>query len=276
MAHHTWLITGTSTGFGNALTRTLLERGDRVIATIRKEGALADLEARHGARLRVRLLDVTDTAAIRRVVAAAVAWAGRLDVVVSNAGYALFGAGEELGDEQIRHQIETNLVGSIQLIRAALPHLRAQGGGRILQISSEGGQTVYPSFSLYHATKWAVEGFVESVALEVAPFGIELTLVEPGPTLTSFGASVVHSAPMAAYEATPAGEVRRALAGGTFPITGDVNKMADAIIASVDVSPAPRRLTLGRTAYASIEKALRARLAALEAQRDIALGCDVG
>ncbi len=138
-------------------------------ATLRRPGALDDLIERHGDRLRVFTLDVTDTPGIRRVVSEAFEALGRIDVVVSNAGYGLFGAAEEADDGQIERQIATNLTGSIQLIRAALPHLRDQGGGRIVQVSSEGGQMAYPNFSLYHATKWGIEGFVESVAREVAP-----------------------------------------------------------------------------------------------------------
>ena len=176
----------------------------------------------------------------------------------------------------VRHQIDTNLLGSIQVIRAVLPHLRIQGGGRILQVSSEGGQVAYPNFGMYHATKWRIEGFVEAVAQEVGPLGIELTLVEPGPTgRTSFVAGLVSAAPMAAYDDTPAGEVRRALASGSFPILGDAGKVADAMIASADQSPAPRRLTLGSQAYANVRAALLERLAALDAQKDLALSTDI-
>ena len=135
-------------------------------------------------------LDVTDIRAVHSNVAAAFEAMGRIDVVVNNAGYGLFGAAEEVTDEQIDRQIATNLTGSIQVIRAALPHLRRQGGGRIVQVSSEGGQIAYPNFSLYHATKWGIEGFVESVAKEVGPFGIDFVIVEPGPTSTQFGSSV--------------------------------------------------------------------------------------
>lgn len=154
----TWLITGTSTGLGRLLCEQLLERGDRVIATLRKQGALDDLLALHGDRLQILTLDVTDTAAIIAVVSQAFEAAGRIDVIVSNAGYGLFGAAEEASPEQIERQLATNLTGSIHLIRAVLPHLRAQGGGRIVQVSSEGGQIAYPGFSLYHATKWGIEG----------------------------------------------------------------------------------------------------------------------
>ena len=129
---------------------------------------------------------MTDTAALREVVERSFARLERIDVIISNAGYGLFGAAEELSDEQIDLMIATNLVGSIQHIRAALPHLRAQGGGRIIQISSYGGQVAFPGNSMYHATKWGIEGFVESVAREVASFGIGMTIVEPGGARTEF------------------------------------------------------------------------------------------
>ncbi len=169
----TWFITGASAGLGRLMTERLLIRGDQVVATVRREDSVADLRAQHGDRLVVSMLDLTDTAAIREVVDKSFRQLGRIDVIVSNAGYGLFGAAEEVTDAQIHHQIATNLLGSIQLIRAAIPHLRRLGGGRIVQVSSEGGQIAYPSFSLYHATKWGIEGFIESVAQEVTPFGID-------------------------------------------------------------------------------------------------------
>lgn len=274
MAQQTWLITGASSGLGRILAEQLLGRGERVAATARKTDSLDDLKARHGPQLWVRALDVTDTAAVRRVVDQAFQELGRVDVVVSNAGYGLFGAAEELSDEQITRQINTNLAGSIQVIRAALPCLRAQGGGRILQVSSEGGQVAYPNFSLYHAAKWGIEGFVEAVAQEVAPFGIEFTIVEPGPTRTNFGAGLDSAPPMAEYENTPSGELRRALAAGTFAISGDAAKVVRAMIDSVAVTPAPRRLLTGSDAYERVHQALAGRLSALEAQRDIAYSAD--
>ncbi|MGQ9371538.1 SDR family oxidoreductase [Azospirillum sp. ST 5-10] len=270
----TWFITGASSGFGRLLTERLLERGDRVAATLRRTDALDDLTATHGDALRVEALDVTDTAAVRRVVDGAFAALGRIDVVVSNAGYGLFGAAEEVSDAQIRHQIDTNLIGSIQVIRAALPHLRAQGGGRILQVSSEGGQIAYPNFSLYHATKWGIEGFVEAVAQEVAPFGIAFTLVEPGPARTDFGRGLVSPPPLAAYERTPAGAIRRAIAEGRFAVSGDPAKMVRAMIDAADRQPAPRRLVLGSTSYTGVRAALAARLAELDAQEAVARSTD--
>lgn len=160
----TWFITGTSAGLGRELTEQLLRRGDRVAATLRKPEALDELRAQYGNRLWVARLDVTDAVAVRQVVDRAFADLSRLDVIVNNAGYGLFCASEEASDEQIRQQLDTNLLGSMWVIRAALPHLRAQGGGRILQLSSAGGQTTYPNFSYYHATKWGIEGFADTLA----------------------------------------------------------------------------------------------------------------
>lgn len=270
----TWFITGTSSGIGLELARKLLARGDRVAATARKPAVLDALKAQYPDQLWVAKLDVTDTQQVKAVVAQAFAECGPVEVIVSNAGYALFGAGEEVSDEQIVEQINTNLIGSIQVIRAALPLLRAQGGGRILQVSSEGGQIAYPNFSLYHATKWGIEGFVEAVAQEVAPFNIDFTLVEPGPAKTGFAAGLVSPPAMSAYENTPAGEMRKAIASGNFDIKGDAGKMADAIIASVDTHPAPLRLTLGSDAYQRVRAGLTKRIDALDAQKAIAHSTD--
>lgn len=273
-AMQSWFITGTSSGFGRILTEKLLARGDRVTATLRKPGPLDDLAERYPHALHVALLDVTDTAAVRRAVDDAFARMGRIDVVVNNAGYGLFGAAEELTDEQIGHQIATNIRGSIDVVRAALPHLRAQGGGRVIQISSAGGQLAHPGFSLYHTTKWGIEGFVEAVALEVAPFGIEFTIIEPGATKTKFGEGLVMPEPMAAYDETPVGAMRRGAGGAPFGRQGDAGRSADAIIASVEVKPAPRRLVLGSSAHTRIREALEKRLAELDAQKDIAFAAD--
>ncbi len=270
----TWFITGASSGLGRVMTEKLLARGDRVAGAVRRADTLDDLAARHGDRLRVVTLDVTDTAAMVQEVAHAFSQLGRIDVIVSNAGYGLFGAPEEVTDAQIDRQIATNLIGSIQLIRACLPHLREQGGGRVVQVSSEGGQVSYPNFSLYHATKWGIEGFIEAVSQEVAPFGIDFLIVEPGPTGTNFGAGLDHAAPMPAYDATPAGEVRRAVTDGSFTIKGDAARTVDAMIAAADAERPALRLTLGSTAFQSISSALSGRLDAILAQRDVALSAD--
>lgn len=271
----TWFITGTSSGFGRIMTEQLLARGDRVAATLRTPAALADLQARYPQQLWVARLDVTDDAAIDTVLARAFTELGRIDVIISNAAYGLFGAAEELSGAQVRRQLDTNLLGAIQLIRSALPWLRKQGGGRVIQVSSEGGQIAYPNFSVYHATKWGIEGFVEAVAQEVAPFGIEFTLAEPGPTPTNFAAGLDTAPAMADYDATPSGAVRRALADGSFKLSGDPVQMVRSMIDSADQSPAPRRIALGSTAYRSIHAALTDRLARLEAQQAIAINADL-
>ncbi|MNK02008.1 NADP-dependent 3-hydroxy acid dehydrogenase YdfG [compost metagenome] len=273
-----WFITGASSGFGLGLTRQLLARGDRVAATVRNPQSLQALKAQHGQALRIYTLDVTDNAAVARVITEAFSELGRIDVVVSNAAYGVFGAGEEVSDAQIRKQIDTNLVGSMQVIRAALPHLRAQGGGRILQLSSEGGQIAYPNFGVYHASKWGIEGFVEAVAQEVAPFGIQMTLIEPGPTATGFGGALDQAEPLPAYADTPSGAIRSALFGanaGGFSIDGDVEKMVTAIIACADAAVAPRRLLLGSSAYTRVHAALCERLAELEENRAITCAMDL-
>lgn len=270
----TWFITGASSGLGRKMTQQLLARGDRVVATIRQEIALADLQQSYPEALVTMILDVTDVDGLHHTVDDAFTRMGRIDVVVSNAGYGLFGAAEEVTDAQIDHQLATNLTGSIRLIRATLPHLRRQGGGRIVQVSSEGGQIAYPGFSLYHATKWGIEGFVEAVAQEVAPFGIDFIIAEPGPTVTNFAGGLVRPTPMDAYLQTPAGDVRRMIDDGSFVLKGDGPRTAAAIIAAAD-SPNPAlRLALGSTAYASVSKALAQRLEAIEAQRAIAFSAD--
>src|SRR5258708_1073640 len=270
----TWFITGTSSGFGRILCEKLLARDDRVIATLRRLNALDDLKAQAGDSLQIVSLDVADVGAVRRAIDRAFADFGRVDVLVSNAGYGLFGAAEELTDDQVEQQIDTNLLGSIALIRACLPHLRRQGGGRVLQVSSEGGQMTYPGFSLYHATKWGIEGFVEAVAKEVEPFGIRFTLVEPGPTGTNFAAGLVKADPLPAYDETPVGELRRAWAAGSFRRTGDASKVVDAMIAVADDPLPPIRLTLGSIAYESIRSALGERAAMLEAGKEVTLSAD--
>jgi NAD(P)-dependent dehydrogenase (short-subunit alcohol dehydrogenase family) len=269
-----WLISGASSGLGRLMTEHLLARGDRVVGTVRRGGALNDLQRKYGNRLAVALVDLTDTVGIRAAVDDAFRRMGRIDVVVSNAGYGLFGAAEEVTDAQIDHQIRTNLIGSIQLIRAALPHFRGQRGGRVVQVSSEGGQIAYPGFSLYHATKWGIEGFIESVAQEVAPFGIDFIIVEPGPTGTNFGMNLVRAAPTDVYGDTPVGELRRAIAEGRFVVNGDAERTVNAIISAADEANPALRLTLGTTAYNSISRALAQRLAAIEAQRELALCAD--
>jgi NAD(P)-dependent dehydrogenase (short-subunit alcohol dehydrogenase family) len=278
MTPRTWLITGASSGFGRSMTEQLLLRGDRVAATARTPERLADLAGRYGDQLWTATLDVTDTATLRGVVDTAFAELGRIDVIVSNAGRGLFGAAEEITDADIEEQIAINLIAPVQLTRAVLPQLRAQGGGRIVAVSSMGGQITTPGGSVYHASKWAVEGFFESLIAEVAPFGVEITLVEPGIARTGFGRSLAVAPALAAYAGTPVGQVRQyieSLGDVTASAPGDPAKIAAAILASVDVTPAPRRLALGSDAYQLVRAALSDRLAELEAGRERAFSTDV-
>jgi NAD(P)-dependent dehydrogenase (short-subunit alcohol dehydrogenase family) len=276
----TWFITGAASGFGRRMAELLLARGDRVAATDRRPETLADLDRQYGDRSWSAALDVTDTAAMRAVVAAAFARFGRIDVVVSNAGYGLFGAAEEATDDMVEHQIRTNLLASIQLARAVIPYLRQQGGGRIMQMASSGGQVADPGMSVYNATKWGIEGFFESAMMELAPFGITATLVEPGGSRTGFLRAMATTTPLDAYQDGIVGRTRQVLTGDPDSevvrqsLRGDPVKIAQAIIACADEEPAPKRLTLGSTAYTQISAALRDRLAQLEAKRALAYSVD--
>jgi NAD(P)-dependent dehydrogenase (short-subunit alcohol dehydrogenase family) len=266
----TWFITGASRGMGRELVEQLLARGDTVAATLRTPQQLDDLAQRHGERLWRRALDVTDTAAVRDVVAAAFADLGRIDVVVSNAGYGVFGVAEDLGDDHIDAMIATNLTGSIQLVRAVLPHLRTQGGGLVMQMSSMGGHMTFPAFSLYHVTKWGIEGFFDALAPEVAPFGIRTTLIEPGVVRTGFFDAATRVPLSDPYRGGPADRP----ATTADEMTDDPRRTVAAIIRAADAENPPRRLVLGSDAWALITDALRDRLEEVVAQRDNAATAD--
>ncbi len=280
MLNRTWLITGINRGLGRDLAESLLERGDRVAGTARRPAELDGLKAMHGERLWTAALDLTDAGAIRSVVDRAFADLGRIDVVVNNAGSSLVGAVEECTEEMIRHLLDTNLLGSILVVKAALPHLRAQGGGRILQVSSALGQFALPGISLYVASKWGIEGFIESTAQDVAPFGIEATIFEPGGIRTDFGATAALSPAIAAYDGTPARGIRsraesaRGAGAESSTAPGDPAKMAKVIIASVDQSPAPKRVVMGSDSYNFLGAAYRERAASLEEQKALASSTD--
>src|ERR1700676_296189 len=189
MANKTWLITGTSRGFGREWTKAALERGDRVAATARDTSTLDDLRTEHGDALLALALDVTDRDAAFGTVAEAHKHFGRLDIVVNNAGYGHFGMVEEISEQEARAQLETNLFGALWVTQAALPFLREQGSGHILQVSSIGGISAFPLVGIYHASKWALEGISQSLAQEVASFGIKVTLIEPGGFATDWAGS---------------------------------------------------------------------------------------
>jgi NAD(P)-dependent dehydrogenase (short-subunit alcohol dehydrogenase family) len=275
MPTRTWLITGVSSGFGRELTTQLLDRGERVVGTVRDTAKVADLSATYPDMFRAEVLEMTDRAAVRALVDRTADRLGRLDVVISNAGYGLFGAAEELTDQQVDDIIATNLTGSITLIRAALPHLRAQGSGRIIQLSTYGGQVAFPGNSLYHATKWGIEGFCESVAAEVAPFGVGVTIVEPGGARTEFRYGSARVAElMPEYDGNPAHAFQRMLDPANGLAVGDPARMAARIIESVDVEPAPLRLMLGSQALQDTIATLRTRIENFEAQAEVAASTD--
>lgn len=272
MAQCTWLITGVSSGFGYELTKQLLGRGDKIIGTVRDKDKVADFIEKYPHTFDCEILDMTDVPAIHKLVDRSFARLGHIDVIVSNAGYGLFGAAEELSDAEVDHIIATNLTGSIQLIKSSLPHLRKQGGGRIIQLSSYGGQVAFPGNSLYHATKFGIEGFCEAVAQEVKPFNIGVTLVEPGGARTEFrygSAKVAHLLPE--YEGNPAHAFQKMLdpANGLAP--GDPARMAARIIESVDKEPAPMRMVLGSQALASTLSTLKPALRTTRSKRSLPL-----
>jgi NAD(P)-dependent dehydrogenase (short-subunit alcohol dehydrogenase family) len=271
LAQRTWFITGVNSGFGRLMTEQLLARGDRVAGTVRKLDSMSDLKSTYGSQLWLAQLDMTDIAGIHRVVSSAFNEFQRIDVIVSNAGYGLFGAAEELSDDQIEHQIATNLTGPIQLVRSAAAHLRHQGGGRIIGLSTYGGQAALPGGSLYHASKWGLEGFLEAMSLELAAFKIGVTIVEPGGARTNFrfrGAQL--GEPMEAYKGTPAAMVHSMIKDSLRLPPGDPVKMVRVMIDSVEQDPSPKRIVLGSDAWGILHKALAERLAGVEAQRESA------
>ncbi|GAC1441134.1 MAG: SDR family oxidoreductase [Mycobacteriales bacterium] len=245
----TWLVTGASRGLGRAFCEVALEAGDSVVATARKPEQLDDLVAAHPGTAVALALDVTDRSQVHSVVDKAVAVTGRLDVLVNNAGYGLAGAVEEASEQQVRDQFEVNVFGALWCTQAVLPVMRAQGGGHLFQISSIGGVAGFLNTGIYHASKWALEGFSESLAQEVAPFGIGVTIVEPGPFRTDWnGDSMTRTTPMPAYDQVLA--ARRAAMDGSQARTqaGDPHKAGQALIAVLESPTPPRRLLLGALA----------------------------
>jgi NAD(P)-dependent dehydrogenase (short-subunit alcohol dehydrogenase family) len=260
MASKIWFITGSSRGFGKEWAIAALERGDRVAATARDTDSLADLVERFGDSVLPLQLDVTDRAAAFETVKAAHAHFGRLDVVVNNAGYGQFGLVEELSEEEARDQIETNLFGALWVTQAALPLMREQGAGHIVQVSSIGGISAFPNVGMYHASKWALEGISQSLAQEVAGFGIHVTLVEPAGYSTDWaGPSARHSAPLPAYAEyhEQAQAARRARVG----VPGDPVASRAAILAVVDAERPPLRIFFGDGVLAIAARDYESRLA---------------
>lgn len=271
----TWLITGASRGLGRAFAEVALDAGDFVVATARKPDQLDDLVAEHPDRALALQLDVTDRTGVYDVVAQAQDFRGRLDVLVNNAGYGLAGGVEEASEQEVRDQFEVNVFGALWCTQAVLPGMRAQRSGHLFQISSIGGVSAFLNTGIYHASKWALEGFSESLALEVAPFGIGVTIVEPGPFRTDWnGDSMTRATPLPAYDEVLA-DRREAMSGAlarTQP--GDPRRAGEALLQVLDSDTPPRRLLLGKVAADTAPATYRQRLEEWAAWETVARGAD--
>ena len=270
-----WFITGTSQGFGRELVRAALQRGDSVMATSRNPPAVTTAFPSAGDRLQTASMNLRDMAEISTVVECAIEKFGRIDVLVNNAGYGVTGAVEEASDAEIANVYETNVFGLLRVTRAVLPQMRKQHTGHIVNLSSIGGLTGMPGWGIYNSTKFAVEGLSEALAAELAPLGIGVTIVEPGPFRTDFlGGSLVKTASkMPDYEAT-AGKTRASAAERNRKQQGDPALAADAIVRVVTSPNPPLHLILGKFAYDRMSQKLDEFRKEMEAWRELGLGTD--
>jgi NAD(P)-dependent dehydrogenase (short-subunit alcohol dehydrogenase family) len=264
----TWFITGASRGFGRIWTEAALTRGDQVAATARNVATLDDLKQRFGDAVLPLTLDVTQAEQTRQAVAQAHAHFGRLDVVLNNAGYSLVGTAEEVSVEEVRAVFDTNFLGTLRVIQAALPLLRQQGSGHIIGVSSTLGQVTLPLIGLYCATKWAFEALHESLAQEVKPFGIKVTLLEPGAYATEFGSpeSLKMATPMDAY----AGLRQQVFSRLTSTERGNPQATPEAVFQLVDAPEPPLRMMLGKNGLPWVRGAYAERIATWEAWEAVA------
>lgn len=259
MTSKTWFITGTSRGFGREWAIAALERGDRVAATARDTSSLDDLTEVHGEAVLPLELDVTDRDAVYAAVKQAHDRFDGLDVVVNNAGYGQFGLVEELSEDEARAQIETNLFGALWVTQAALPYLREQGSGHIIQVSSIGGISAFPNVGMYHASKWALEGISQSLSQEVADFGIKVSLVEPGGFSTDWGGSSArHATPLTAYDEYR--EKAQQERNTRISTPGDPVATRAAILTIVDAAEPPLRVFFGEAPLAIATQDYESRL----------------
>ena len=277
MVQKTWLITGCSSGLGRTLADAVLARGDKLVATARDPGSLAGLTERHPDNVRTIALDVTTPGAAAAAVAMAETAFGRLDILVNNAGYGLIGAIEEATPDEYRPLFETNVFGLIETTRAALPALRRSGGGRIVNVSSGAGIVGLAGQGFYCGTKFAVEGLSEALAQEVAPFGIAVIIVEPGPFRTEFlGRSInVAKAELPAYADT-AGKFRTFREVNDGKQAGDPQKAIEVLLKAVDAAKPPLHLPLGPRAHALARTKLAAFAADMDAWEAEAIATDFG
>ena len=270
MSEKVWFITGTSRGFGREWAIAGLERGDKVAATARNTDTLADLAEKYGDALLPIALDVTDREADFAAVKAAHDHFGRLDIVVNNAGYGHFGFVEELTEAEARAQLETNLFGALWVTQAALPYLRAQRSGHIIQVSSIGGITAFPLVGIYHASKWALEGLSQSLAQEVAGFGIHVTLIEPGGFDTDWSgpsSTISQALPDYAELHQQVAEVRKQ----RWAKPGDPKASAAALLKVVDAERPPLRVFFGETPLQTARADYESRLANWEQWQPVAV-----
>lgn len=270
MAAKTWFITGTSKGFGREWAIAALERGDRVAATARNTDTLKDLVEQYGDAILPIELDVNDRAADFAAVQQAHETFGSLDIVINNAGYGQFGMIEELSEEDARAQIETNVFGALWVTQAALPFMRAQGSGHILQVSSIGGISAFPNVGAYHASKWALEGFSQALAQEVEEFGIHVTLIEPGGFSTDWsGPSAKKSTDIAAYD--PVRDKATKLRSARQATPGDPSATRSALLKVVDAEKPPLRVFFGEAPLDIATKDYESRLASWREWQPVAV-----
>lgn len=267
-----WLITGASRGFGNSFARIALANGCRVVATARKPAAVVASLGEHDDLLPVEL-DVTDTQSIKTAVDAAIEAFGRIDVLVNNAGFGIFGSLEEMTDEEMRAIYETNVFGAMNVTRAVLPIMRAQGSGRIINMGSMASFACDPGGTLYDSTKFAIAGMSEALALEMKPFGIESMVVEPGMFRTNFfdGSSIRTPAnPLAAYDGTPARGAEEYCLGHNYQQSGDPDKAAAFVyrVVADEDTPLPLWLPVGKDAFKKFEKKLTAMVESVSSYRE--------
>jgi NAD(P)-dependent dehydrogenase (short-subunit alcohol dehydrogenase family) len=270
MTQKVWFITGTSRGFGREWTIAALDRGDKVAATARDTATLDDLVQRYGDALLPIQLDVTDHDADFAAVKAAHDHFGRLDIIVNNAGYGQFGFIEELSEQQARDQIETNVFGALWITQAALPYLREQRSGHIIQVSSIGGISAFANVGMYHASKWALEGFSQALADEVESFGIHVTLIEPGGFDTDWsGPSSKRATELPAYaEAKTVAQQKR---DQRFSRPGDPQASAAALLKVVDAEQPPLRVFFGELPLQIAKADYQNRLATWEEWQPVAI-----
>jgi NAD(P)-dependent dehydrogenase (short-subunit alcohol dehydrogenase family) len=270
-----FFLTGSTRGLGREIAEAVLGAGHRLVATARQPASLADLAERYGDRILPVALDVTDVAAAEAAVAAGVAAFGRIDVVVNNAGYANLAAIEDITPEDFREQLDANLLGVVNVTKAALPVLRAQGGGRIIQVSSVGGRMATPGLAAYQAAKWAVGGFSEVLARETAPLGIKVTVLEPGGMQTDWAGSSMRVPPISEpYQQTVGVMARTHEDIGSGSALGDPAKVAQVVLEVAAMDDPPLRLILGSEAYVYATAAAKARAESDAAWRHLSVSTD--